>query len=164
MNARYQKNTEPKGQTRKSSAAAKPSRKSGSTSSSSSSKSKSTKRSVAYIDPQTPEFKGFRRMWWISLGSGLALVAVSFGVRTYFKTQPWANAVGGVTLVLAYAAIFYALYLDWAKMRPLRKGQSVGATKSQKTGKADVSDSHGEPTAKTSNPSSDDTTSTAEKS
>ena len=73
-------------------------------------------------------------------------------------------AVGGVTLVLAYAAIFYALYLDWAKMRPLRKGQSVGATKSQKAGKADVSDSHGEPTAKTSNPSSDDTTSTAEKS
>ena len=131
MNARYQKNTEPKGQTRKSSAAAKPSRKSGSPSSSGSSSSgkKPAKRSAAYVDPQTPEFKQVRRMWWASLGGGLVLVAISFGTRQYFKAQPWAQTVAGITLALAYAAIFYALYLDWTRMRPMRKSNQAGGSK-----------------------------------
>ena len=136
MNARYQKHTEPKGQTRKSSAAAKPSRKSGDSSASSSSSKKTATRSVVRLDPQTPEFKRMRQMWWISLGSGLALVAVSFGIRTYFRAQVWGNAVGSVTLALAYAAIFYALYLDWAKMRPLRKEYQAGGSKPAKAGKS----------------------------
>jgi hypothetical protein len=135
MNARYQKFTEPKGQTRKSAAAAKPSRKGGASSASSSSSKKPATRSAAHIDPQTPEFKRLRQMWWISLGSGMALVAVSFGVRTYLKSQPWANPVGAISLMLAYAAIFYALYLDWAKMRPMRKSELSGGAKSAKAEK-----------------------------
>ena len=135
MNARYQKHTGPEGKTRKSSAAAKPSRKSGSTASSSTEK-KSTTRTTAYVDPQTPDFKRVRRMWWISLGGGLVLVALSFGVRTYFKTQAWANVVGGVALVLAYAAIFFALYLDWTKMRPMRKAHQAGGSKPAKPEKS----------------------------
>jgi hypothetical protein len=39
-------------------------------------------------------------------------------------------------LVLAYAAIFYALYLDWAKMRPLRKAQASGGPGATKTDKS----------------------------
>ena len=142
MNARYQKHTEPKGQTRKSSAAAKPSRKKGdsSTSSSSSSSKKPATRSTTYIDPPTPEFKRLRRIWWIGLGSGLALVAVSFGIRTYFgkpgmASQAWASPAGAVALGLAYAAIFYALYIDWSKMRPMRKEYQSGGGKPTKTTK-----------------------------
>ena len=136
MNARYQKHTEPKGQTRKSSAAAKPTRKSGDSQSGSSSSKKTATRSAVHIDPQTPEFKRLRQMWWISLGSGLALVAVSFGVRTYFRAQMWASVAGSVTLALAYAAIFYALYLDWAKMRPARKAYQSSSSKPAKAGKS----------------------------
>jgi hypothetical protein len=139
-NARYQKNTLPAGQTRKSSAAAKPSRKGGAAPA----KSSTTKSSkgVMAIDPPTEEFKAYRRQWWMSLVAGLVLVAVSFAIRTYGpKGQQWVTLVGAVTLGLAYAAIFYALYIDWSKMRPMRtawnkSGKLPASPKAEKAEKA----------------------------
>jgi hypothetical protein len=122
MNARYQKNTLPAGKTRKSAAASTPTRKGGGAATGSSSKSKKPARGAVRVDPPTPEFKGYRRQWWISLMTGMALVAVSFAIRTYGpKGASWTNIAGAITLVLAYVAIFYALYVDWAKMRPMRQ-------------------------------------------
>jgi hypothetical protein len=94
------------------------------------------------IDPPSEEFKGYRRQWWMSLVAGLVLVALSFAIRTYGpKGQQWVTLVGAVTLGLAYAAIFYALYIDWSKMRPMRtawnkSGKLPASPKAEKAAKA----------------------------
>jgi len=123
MNARYQKFQEPPGKTRKSAAAAKPSRKSADSSSSSKSSSKSqakgTKRGPVAYDPPTPEFKRMRTIWWALLGSGVVLVAISWAVRTY-TSIPAKDVIGSVTLGLAYATIIGAFFIDFTKMRPMR--------------------------------------------
>ena len=140
MNARYQKNTLPAGKTRKSAAASTPSRKGGGAATSSSSGTKKPARGAVQIDPQTPEFKQYRRWWWISLMTGMALVAVSFAIRTYGpKGASWTTIAGAFTLALAYGSIFFALYLDWAKMRPMRQAWAKGNTlaKSEKPTKAE---------------------------
>lgn len=126
-NARYQKYQEPAGQTRKSAASAKPKRSSGSTTASGgASKSKPSKASAAagrraiMVNPTTPEFKKLRRNWWILLVVGLVLTTASWAVRDYLDTT-WALEASYVVLGLAYACIFYALFIDWTKMRPMRQ-------------------------------------------
>jgi uncharacterized membrane protein YcjF (UPF0283 family) len=136
-NPRYQKFTGPEGKTRKSAAAAKPkkassgSSKPSTTKASSGSKSKSRTPAIAMRNPETPEFTAYRRKWWIALVIGLVLTAVSYAMQRYV-TAPWARSGQAVTLGLAYAAIIYAFYIDWTKMRPLRKE----AYEQQKSGKA----------------------------
>jgi len=149
-NARYQKYQEPEGKTRKSAAAAKPARKAASTSASTS-KSKSTAtRSAGRVDPQTPEFKALRKRWWTLLLVGVVLVTASWGVR-YLDVagnplhegkfaagsfaMTYAGLLSAITLGLAYACIFYALYLDFAKMRPMRMAASQGAKPASKPSK-----------------------------
>jgi hypothetical protein len=152
-NARYQKYQEPPGKTRKSAAAAKPSRKATSGSSSSaSSKSKSSAGTKARFDPQTPEFKALRKRWWTLLVIGVVLVTLSWGVRYIDKpgnplhdasftlnsfTITYAGLLAAVTLGLAYACIFYALYLDFAKMRPMRLAAASGAKQAKPAKPAD---------------------------
>ncbi len=122
MNARYQKYQEPAGKTRKSAAAAKPSRKAADSSSSgskSSSKSKDAARQARLIDPPSPAFKRLRTIWWILLGAGVVLVAISWAVRTY-TSLPSKDVIGAVTLGLAYGAIIAAFFIDFSKMRPMR--------------------------------------------
>jgi len=126
-NERYQKYTGPKGQTRKSAAQAKPTRKEGS---STPAKSK-TKTKVSpdkapggkYYEPDTPEYKFWRRMWWVCLGGGLVLVAVSFYLQTYLKTISWARTAGVITIGLSYAAIIGAFFIDYRKLRLMRSGK-----------------------------------------
>ncbi len=126
LNARYQKNQEPPGKTRKSAASAKPARAVGSSASTSTaSKGKAAKKpsaasAVFRQNLQTPEYKKIHKRWWISLGAGVALVAVSWLVRAY-TSFTYAEAVSMGALVLSYAAIFYALYLDFTKIRPMRQ-------------------------------------------
>jgi len=142
-NARYQKFQEPAGQTRKSAAAAKPKRSSGAAPTKAKSSSKSSKGSSAtgrravMINPTTPEFQRVRKIWWALLIVGLLLTTVSWAVRAYLKVS-WAITASNVVLALAYAAIFYALYLDWTKMRPMRQAayQDAKSGKSNKAGKA----------------------------
>jgi len=126
-NPRYQKYTGPEGKTRKSAAAAKPKNASSGTGvkssgkkSSSTSKSSSKTSALAMRNPDTAEFNAWRRQWWIALVAGLALTAVSYALQRYVTGQ-WGRTAQAATLGMAYAAIGYAFYIDWKKMRPLRK-------------------------------------------
>ena len=136
-NERYQKFTGPKGQTRKSAAQAKPTRKEGSsTSVKSKSKSKGKPSSAGapgskYYEPDTPEYKFWRRAWWMSLGVGLALVALSFYLQYYLKALPWARTAGIVTIGLSYAAIIAAFFIDYRKLRLMRQGKYVSKASSK---------------------------------
>jgi len=140
-NPRYQKYTGPEGKTRKSAAAAKPKNassgsgsKSSSKKSSSGNKSTSKTSALAMRNPDTAEFKAYRRQWWIGLIVGLALTAVSWALQVYV-TAPWARTAQAVTLGMAYASIGFAFYIDWKKMRPLRK-EAYEAAKSGKAPKS----------------------------
>jgi hypothetical protein len=149
-NARYQKYQEPPGKTRKSAAAAKPSRKSTGTSAGASKPKTAVGSRVARMDPQTPEFKALRKQWWILLVVGVVLVTASWGVRYIDKpggflsggriafgsaNLTYGGLLASVTLGLAYACIFYALYLDFAKMRPMRTAATQGDKPAKSTPK-----------------------------
>jgi len=130
-NERYQKFTEPKGQTRKSSASAKPVRKEGGAATASKSKPKAKGSSAPggkFYEPDTPEYKFWRRMWWISLGTGLFFVALSFFIQYYLKAVGTLRVAGVVTIGLSYAAIIAAFFIDWRKLRPMRTGKYVPKT------------------------------------
>jgi hypothetical protein len=121
LNERYQKYTGPEGKTRKSAAAAKPKRASASGPSSSASKSSGSKASAARAAVvETPEYQAARKLWWWLLGAGLVSTAASWLLRQYVHAT-WATPVSAVFLALAYAMIFYALYIDWTRLRPQRK-------------------------------------------
>ncbi len=139
MNARYQKHTGPEGKTRKSAAAAKPSKTNTGSGSKSSAKSKSSGGSaLAMRNPDTAEFRAVRKQWWIFLVAGIVLVAISYGILAYVHT-PWARTAYSVVLGLSYAAIIYAFFIDWTKMRPLRKAafQQAKSGKTPKEPKAE---------------------------
>ena len=141
-NERYQKFTGPKGQTRKSASQAKPKRSSGTPSKPSTTKSKSGSKGVQRAKlPESPAYKAARKLWWTLLGVGLVLTAVSWLVRDYVHTT-WANGASAIALGLAYTMIFYALYIDWTRLRPERKAMTGGskpkpAEKSSKKAAAD---------------------------
>ena len=129
-NERYQKFTEPKGQTRKSAAAAKPIRKEGGAATSKP-KTKAKGSSAPggkFYEPDTPEYKFWRRMWWVSLGVGLFFVALSFFIQYYLKAVGALRVAGVVTIGLSYAAIIAAFFIDWRKLRPMRQGTHVAKT------------------------------------
>lgn len=138
MNARYQKNQEPAGKTRKSAASVKPKRtnpdapKKAAKPRSALGRAAAQSRSAAGPRPAmakitNPEYKKLRKRWWWLLGAGLVLVTGSYLVQAYTKFQ-YSSIVSTVMLTLSYAAIFYALYLDWAKMRPMREAARSGAS------------------------------------
>jgi len=130
-NERYQKYTGPKGQTRKSAAQAKPTRKEGSSTPVKKNKTKVSADKAPggkFYEPDTPEYKFWRRLWWICLGGGLVLVAVSFYLQTYLKTIPWARTAGIATIGLSYAAIIGAFFIDYRKLRLMRSGKYISKT------------------------------------
>jgi len=134
-NERYQKFTEPKGQTRKSAAAAKPIRKEGGAATSKP-KAKAKGSSAPggkFHEPDTPEYKFWRRMWWVSLGVGLFFVALSFFIQYYLKAVGGLRVAGVVTIGLSYAAIIGAFFIDWRKLRPMRTGKYVAKTSKAET-------------------------------
>ena len=129
-NERYQKYTGPKGQTRKSAAQAKPTRKEGggstSTSKSKGKASASTAPGGKFYEPDTPEYRFWRRAWWISLGTGLVFVAISFYFQYYLKNAfSWSRMAGVISIGLAYAAIIAAFFIDYRKLRLMRTGKYV---------------------------------------
>jgi len=168
-NPRYQKHHEPAGQTRKSAAAAKPSRGSSSAPAKKSSSSKSTKSSSAakrrpiMVNPTTPEFKRIRTIWWGLLLAGLVLTTISWAMREFLQ-PPWASTGSNVVLGLAYASIFYALYLDWTKMRPMRQAayKAGATTKPVKSAEKPVADNATKAEAATSKQAKSDKTDKAD--
>lgn len=121
MNERYGKHTAPSGKTRKSAAAAKPKRKAGTEAEKSGSKrpksAASKKRERIIINPPTPEFKKWRRIWWVFLA-----LAIVLSTAAYFMWRDESlRALGNWVLGTGYAMIAVALGIDWIKLRPLRR-------------------------------------------
>lgn len=127
---RYQKDSTPKGQTRKSAASAKPVRAKASGSSSTKTAEKKTFRErMAEGTPQTAEYKKNRKIWWVSLGLGALALLVSF----VFSLKSVVEALGNTAQVgsliatsLSLIAIGYAWYIDLRKIRPEMKEFSSG--------------------------------------
>lgn len=129
MNERYQQEDR-KGATRKSAATAKPKSKAASSVHiQSAEKTKAQKKAEAkakrqkqaeldrmYYNPPTEEYKRLRRIWWVLLGGAIILTILSFFGRTFMPE--WGAYV---CLGLAYACIIGSLYVDFSKIRKVRR-------------------------------------------
>jgi hypothetical protein len=144
-NERYRKHTEPKGQTRKSAAAAKPKRDGNvppksktATRGRAKPRPKAPARST-YREPDSPEYKKWRRVWWWSLGAGVAFVTASLLLQYVVRAEGVLRGVSVVFIAASYAALIVAFFVDYRKLRPLRKDmlESAKAGKAAKSGKAD---------------------------
>jgi hypothetical protein len=138
-NERYQKHTEPKGQTRKSAAAAKPKRDGNVPRKSNTATTKGRVRPrpkapvrSTYNEPDTPEYKKWRRVWWWSLGAGVAFVTASLLLQYVVHAEGVLRGVSVALIAASYAALIVAFFVDYRKLRPLRKDFIDSA----KTGKA----------------------------
>jgi uncharacterized membrane protein YcjF (UPF0283 family) len=142
MNDRYQTD-EPHGSTRKSAASAKPKMKAAASvyipSNSkpakkglfSRAKSKSnapakkhvpseTERiaQAAYYNPDTPEYRHWRRIWWGSMIAAVVMTGIAFVCMQLFPGQV---VMSYVLLGLAYASLFASVGIDLGKVRKIRK-------------------------------------------
>ncbi len=142
-NARYTKDST--GHTRKSAASAKPKRSQGERTTDKPSAKKKTgivekgkKRSGRKVFeplPTSPEMKKWRKIWWGYILGSLALIAASA------LTRDLDIGVGNFTITtilvtLAYASIFTALYIDFTKIRRLRKEMLEAHNKGKSSKKA----------------------------
>jgi hypothetical protein len=116
LNQRYQKNQAPAGKTRKSASSAKPKRSA--SGSAPKPAEKGARRSAIVINPPTPEFRYWRRVWWIMLLTSVVLTLSSIAVRQW-TTLP--DTIPSLLLGIGYAGLFGAIYLDWTKLRKMRR-------------------------------------------
>ena len=129
MNDRYQTD-EHRGQTRKSAASAKPKTKAASSvrmqpTVKTKQQKKAEKRvqrakqaeiDRQYYNPPTAEYKRLRKVWWGLLIGAIVLTALSWVGRSFLP-----EAGTYVSLGLAYACIIGALYVDFSKIRKVRR-------------------------------------------
>lgn len=146
MNDRYQ-NDEHKGTTRKSAASAKPKSKAASSVRIvSSTKTPQQKKAEAkarrkeerarqneldrkYYNPPTKEYKNLRRAWWVVLIAAVLMVAFSWFAR---GIEPvW---ISYVSLGLSYVLIILAFYIDFSKIRKVRRKYQAEMTAHQSKG------------------------------
>lgn len=134
MNERYQTD-ERKGQTRKSAASAKPKTKAASSvrvqSTTKTPKEKKAARKAQerqdrstankYYQPESPEYKRLRKIWWILLIGAIIATALSFYLRMQAENNEALYTASTVILVAGYIAIVCALILDFTKIRKMRK-------------------------------------------
>ena len=135
MNDRYQTD-EVKGQTKKSAASLKPKSKAASSvyvkSTTKSPKEKKAAEKMQrakqaeldrkYYNPPTEEYKKLKRIWWAMLGGAIILTVLAM-----CGTMWWADnevATWGC-LIPAYALIIGALWLDFAKIRKVRRNYQM---------------------------------------
>lgn len=140
-NQRYRKDAS-LGSTRRSAASAKPKREIGAApvkGGSSAGKGKSDKGKVDWraVEPQTPQFKLLRRIWFVLLG-----VAIFTSLGGYLLRKE--ETLATISLVIAYTTLFGAFGIDLLKIRPMRKayleelkGGSKKVKASSDEGKAD---------------------------
>ncbi|MBI5232383.1 MAG: hypothetical protein HY876_09500 [Coriobacteriales bacterium] len=121
-NPRYQKFSKPKGQTRKSAAAAKPKRAGSapSTSRKTGERSRPADRTQRSIPELPPDVKVWRNVWWGMLAAAIATSVAALVLR---DKPPWNT----VTLVVAYLLIFGGITIDFLKVRPVRQAQLAAA-------------------------------------
>ena len=129
MNERYQ-GDKVKGQTKKSAASAKPKTKAASSvyirSTKKTPQEKKAERKAErqraaeldrmYYNPPTKEYKDLRRIWWFLLIAAIILTFVSFFGQTRLP-----QTFTLITLVAAYGCIIGALYVDFSKIRKVRR-------------------------------------------
>lgn len=137
MNDRYQAD-KVKGQTKKSAASAKPKAKAAaSVYVRPAGKTKAEKKAIRkqqqakqreldrmYYNPPTQEYKNLRRIWWALLISAIVITGISFFGREWIS-----EGMSIVTLVLAYACIIGALYIDFGKIRKVRRAYQAEMVK-----------------------------------
>ncbi len=115
-NTRYQKDSG--GKTRKSAAAAKPVRDR---------RTPPTAKTTPgvggmVLHPPTEEYRRWRRIWWAMLGSSIVLILVYWAVTTWFEDSiPNSGMVSAILMGMAYGVLFGAIFLDFSKLRRLRK-------------------------------------------
>lgn len=141
MNDRYNGENRP-GKTRKSAASAKPATKAaasvhivdpkaapkkkglfgGSSSASKTQKQRDRERERdlrrKYYDPGTPEYKKWRRWWWIAIAVALVFTTFSFAAQMLPGMDATATYV---MLGIGYAFLIFAIYIDTAKVRKIRR-------------------------------------------
>lgn len=129
MNDRYQTD-EHRGQTRKSAATMKPKTKAASSvrvqSTTKTKQQKKAEQKAArtkqsqidrqYYNPPTAEYKRLRKIWWGLLIGAIAMTALSWLGRSFLP-----EAATYVVLGLAYVCIIGALYVDFSKIRKVRR-------------------------------------------
>ena len=129
MNDRYQTDDH-QGQTRKSAASMKPKSKAAATvrvqPKEKTKQQKKAEKKVArqkqgeldrkYYNPPTPQYKRLRKIWWARLIGAIAATALSWLGRSWFP-----DPVSYVMLGLAYVCIIGALYVDFSKIRKVRR-------------------------------------------
>lgn len=129
MNDRYQTD-EHRGQTRKSAATMKPKTKAASTvrmqpttktkqqkkAEKKAQRAKQSEIDRQYYNPPTAEYKRLRKLWWALLIAAIVLTALSWVGRSFLPEAGTYIALG-----LAYACIIGALYVDFSKIRKVRR-------------------------------------------
>lgn len=132
LNNRYKKGQEPKGQTRKSAASAKPARKNATPAPAK--KKASVKEQYNSTMPDTPEFKRLRSLWWKILGIAVVMLVISL-VLTTKKVIPMVGTTGRfVSLALSWIAlglVAFAWWIDLKKVRPMVKAFQMGLSTEQ---------------------------------
>jgi hypothetical protein len=137
-NARYQRNTEPPGKTRRSASAAKPKREAGTQTESAGKPAvkkapRQTFREAWRDAPTSPEVKYWQRIWWATMGTAIAVLALTL-VFPIFKTD---NRLGIGALVVYAAFLGLALYIQMTKVKPAReKAAAEAKAAKKKNGKA----------------------------
>jgi len=111
-NPRYQKD-QVVGKTRRSSASAKPKRAAGDSAAEASRPKKKVRPSLLAPVPPDPAYRKWRKIWLILLGAAVVLSALAWWQQ--------ATTIGNIVLGLAYGCIFAAFYIDFTKLRALRK-------------------------------------------
>ena len=76
---------------------------------------------------ENEEYKRTRKVWWIFLGVGVALIVVAFMLYGFVNqnresASPVLAFLSAATMVCAYIAIIGGLVYDWVKVRPIRQG------------------------------------------
>jgi hypothetical protein len=126
-NPRYQKGHE-LGKTRRSSASAKPKRAAGDSAAQQSSGAKKKKRpSILAPVPADPEYRRWRKIWL-----GLLVAAIIFSAFAWWQQ---ATPLGNFALAFAYSCIFTAFYVDFTKLRRMRKAAIEADREAKAAGK-----------------------------
>lgn len=135
MNERYQ-SERPKGQTKKSASSMKPKTKAASSvyvkpaghtpqekkALQKAQRAKQAELDRMYYNPPTEQYKKLRRIWWVLLISAIVLTVLGMLLPNVLPDNIWAT---WVCIIPAYGCIIGALWLDFSKIRKVRRAYQM---------------------------------------
>lgn len=89
------------------------------------------RRTAADKYPPTPEYKRMRRIWRVLV---MLAVAIMVGAMALVRINPADGTTPVVVLLFSYVFIFFAVYVEVKKLKPLRKRWQEGQAKAKKRG------------------------------